>query len=482
MEEGPQIKIRDVLAILKRRFWWIAIPALLGPILGFVASLTVKPVYTSQAFVLVEQQKVPDTFVPSMITDQLETRLMTMKDQILSRSGLEPVIRRLDLYHDDANRVPIDMLVSRLRRSITVTPIRPEGSTTLRGFYVAASADRPQLAQEICAEVLSMFTKESLKARAERAEGTTSFLSSQLAESKRKLDESDAKLAAFKSKYFGRLPVDEQTNLQMMVTLNTQLDAANQAVAQAQQQKAIQQSMIAQQVASQHTSLGGSSAPSDLERELANQQMHLAALKARYTSEFPDVVKTKAEIHSLELQLAAAQKNQPETPAPSATTAAIDTPELAQLRASLKSAEATIRIKQAEQARLENQLGALQARLRSSPMVEEQFKELTRDYETSQQFYKDLLNKKTQAEMVTDLERSTGAERFRTVDPPGLPVSPSSPKKIKFVAGGLAGGLLLGVALAFLLEMKQQFIRTEEDVQKYLGIPTLVAISNLQLK
>lgn len=481
MEDRPQIGIREVLAIVKRRFWWIVIPVFLGPILGWVVSLKIKPVYTSQAFVLVEQQKVPDAFVPSVVTDQLENRLMTMKDQILSRSRLEPIVRRLNLYNEDAKRVPIEVLVSRLRKSITVTPIRPEGSNSLRGFYVAASTDQPRLAQEVCTEVLSMFTTDSLKARAQRAEDTTSFLSGQLAEAKRKLDDSDAKLAAFKSQYFGRLPTDEQSNLQMLATLSTQLEAANQAVAQAQQQKVIQEAMIAQQVSSQQASAGGSNSPSDLERELTSQRARLVALQARYTAEFPDVIKAKAEIQSLEQQLAVARKNRAET-APATAPSVIDTPELAQLRVSLKSAESNIRLRQAEQVRLERQIGSVQARVRSSPMVEEQFKELSRDYEVSQRFYNDLLSKKSQSEMVTDLERSDGAEQFRVVDPPDLPASPSSPKKIKFVAGGLAMGLLLGLALAFWFEMKERFIRTEEDVQLYLGLPTLAGISNLQLK
>ena len=88
--EQSQLGPKEILAIARRRWLWILIPLLLGPVAGYLVSRKITPVYTSQAFVLIEQQKVPDTFVPSMVTDQLETRLLTMQEQILSRPGFRP--------------------------------------------------------------------------------------------------------------------------------------------------------------------------------------------------------------------------------------------------------------------------------------------------------------------------------------------------------------------------------------------------------
>src|SRR5215469_1401922 len=104
--------LQDILGIARRRIWWLIVPIVLGPIAGYLISLQVKPVFTSQAFVLVEQQKVPDAFVPSMVMDQLETRLMTMQDQILSRSRLQPIIEQFGLYKDDQGRASMDELVA----------------------------------------------------------------------------------------------------------------------------------------------------------------------------------------------------------------------------------------------------------------------------------------------------------------------------------------------------------------------------------
>lgn len=478
--EERQLGLKEIVAIARRRLWWIAIPILLGPIAGYLISLKISPVFTSQAFVLVEQQKVPDAFVPSMVTDQLETRLLTMQDQILSRSRLQPLIEQLGLFKVDLGRVSMDELVARLRTQIKVTPIRPDSSNTLRGFYVAVGSDNPATAQQVCARVLSMFMEENLNARSKRAEDTTQFLSGQLEDAKRKLDDNDSKLAAFKTRYLGRLPTDEQSNLQMLSTLSSRLDSVNEAIGQAQQQKVMQSSMLSQQTGYRGGSLAVTSKPSDLQKQISDLQSQLAAFQARYTPEHPEIERTKIQIESLQRQLESSRSVEPEA---NTSPAAVDeTPEMAQLRASIKGIDENIRSKRAEQARLEQQINSFQARIQLSPVVEEQYKGLTRDYESALQFYNELLTKKTQSEMVRDLEQRREGEQFRVMDAPGLPSRPSSPDRQKFALAGLVSGLALGVLLTAILEMKERFIRTESDIQNYIGIPILAVIQNLDMK
>ncbi len=479
--QEPQFNLQEWLAIARRRLWLIVVPLLLGPALGYLGSLQIKPVFSSLAFVLVEQQKVPDAFVPSMVTDQLETRLMTMQDEILSRSRLEPIIKEFGLYKDEKRSLSMDEQVSRLRKNIKVTPIRPDNTNALRGFYVEARATSPRTAQQICERVLSMFMDQNLKARSDRAESTTEFLAGQLQEAKRKLDENDAKLAGFKSKYIGRLPSDEQTNLQMLTSLNTRLDAVNESLSQAQQQRAMQASMLAQQTGPGKVDPTDLGRRGDLERKISELHVQLTALEARYTAEAPDVIKIRTQIQTLQQQL---DKNRKGTAdhEPEAKTTAPESVENAQLRSSLVATDETIRLKKVEQARLEQQTANFQARIQLSPLVEEQYKGLTRDYESALQFYSDLLTKKTQSEMVRDLEQKREGEQFRVMDAPALPTNPSSPNRNKFALAGLIAGIALGAGLAGILEMKERFIRTETDVETHLGIPLLGVIHTLDLK
>ncbi len=477
--EQSQLGLQEILAIARRRWLWIVIPLLLGPVAGYLVSRKITPVFTSQAFVLIEAQKVPDTFVPSMVTDQLETRLLTMQEQILSRTRLQALIEQFGLYQSDVRRVSMDELVARLKKDIKVTPIRPDSSNTLRGFYVAVDSDSPGTAQKVCSQVLSMFMDENLKARSQRAEDTTQFLTGQLEDAKQKLDENDSKLAEFKTRYLGRLPTDEQSNLQMLSTLSTRLDSVNEAISQAQQQKVTQGSLLAQRVGASGNAHLPAGKVSDLEKQIADLRAQLATLESQYTPEHPDVLALKSHIASLQDQLRSARTSAPQA-APAVNEQVSDDTETAQLRAAVRALDETIKIKRAEQVRLEQEIASFQSRVQLSPMVEEQYKGLTRDYESSLQFYNDLLTKKTQSEMIRDLEQRREGEQFRVMDAPEFPTKPSWPNRQKFALGGLMAGFALGGALAAMFEFKERLIRTERDIQTHLGLPVFTVIPNLE--
>jgi polysaccharide chain length determinant protein (PEP-CTERM system associated) len=418
-----------------------------------------------------------------VVTDDLVQRLTTMQEQILSRTRLQPIIEKFGLYKQGPGKAHMEDLVERLRGSIDITPIRAMPGTRtgdLPGFYISFTSENARLAQQVCAEITSMFIEENLRAREQRSQGTTDFLANQLAEAKRKLDETDAKLAAFKSRYFGSLPGQEQTNISIMAGLNSQLDAVTQALGRAQQDKAYAESMLTQQLAAREASPEPTTgpAPNVLEVQLANLQNVLVVAQARYTADHPDIIKLKNDIEELKRKIEAARAEAGTQPASEGEKPKTrpETPQIQQLRAQLRQLEQTIRERTADQARLQQQIGVVQSRLSLSPGVEQQFKELTRDYQTALTFYNDLLAKESQSKMATNLERRQQGEQFRVMDPANLPASPSFPNRPLFAATGLGIGLALGVGLTLLLEMKDKSLRTENDVKFYLQLPTMALI------
>ena len=125
---------------------------------------------------------------------------------------------------------------------------------------------------------------------------------------------------------------------------------------------------------------------------------------------------------------------------------------------------------------LRQQIGLYQSRVQLSPRVEEEYKQLTRDYTTAQKFYDDILQKKTQSEMATNLERRQQGEQFRVIDPPNLPETQTYPKRWQFAAFGVLGGLGFGLAAVVILEFRDRVVRTERDVQHYLQLPALALV------
>ena len=477
---------QDYIAMLRRRWVPILILTLIGPPIAYGVSRILPDRYKSQTLVLVEQQAVPSDFVKPVDTSDISQRLASMQQQILSRSRLEPIIRQFGLYSAEINRAPMEALVAKLQKAIEVTPILPMAETrasNLPGFYVNVTLNNPRTAQEVCTTITSMFIEENLHDRQQHSEDTTQFLAQQLMDAKAKLDDQDAKLAAFQSRNINSLPDEGKTNLNLLTGLTSQLDAATQALARAQQDKSFAESMLTQQVATWQASQGGSN-PETLEQQLTAMQTDLAKLEARYTEDHPDVIKAKNDIAALKKKIADSEAQKvPDSDKNLKPT--VEPQQIAQLRAQIHNYDQVIAERSHEQDQIKQQIKVFQDRIQSSPAIEQEYKALTRDYQTALEFYNDLLKKRDQSAMASDLERRQEGEQFRVLDPANLPDQPSFPNRPLFAAGGFAGGLALGLGLAFVLEMRDTSLRTERDIEFSLHLPVLAlipAIEPLSLK
>jgi polysaccharide chain length determinant protein (PEP-CTERM system associated) len=476
-----ELTVQDYIAMLHRRWIPIVLFALVGPPLAYGVSRILPDRYKSQTLVLVEQQTVPSDFVKPVDTSSINQRLASMQQQILSRSRLEPIIHQFGLYPKDIDNKPMEVLVAKLQKAIEVTPIQPmEGSGTrdLPGFYVNVTLDNARIAQEVCTTITSMFIDENLQDRQQHGEVTTQFLDQQLADAKAKLDDQNAKLAAFESRNLNTLPDEEKTNLGLLTGLTSQLDSTNQALARAQQDKSFAESMLAQQVAAWQAS-EGSGSPETLEQQLTALQADLARLEARYTEDHPDVIKAKNDIAALKKKIADSETEKP-ADSEKAPKSTVEPQQVAQLRAQVHNFDQVIAERTREQDQIKQQIKVLQDRIQSSPAVEQEYKSLTRDNQTALEFYNDLLKKRDQSAMASDLERRQQGEQFRVLDPANLPDQPSFPNRPLFTAAGFAGGLGLGLGLAFLMEMRDTSLRTERDVEFSLHLPVIALIPEIE--
>jgi polysaccharide chain length determinant protein (PEP-CTERM system associated) len=482
MVRNGEIGLEHVKRTL-RWYWWI-LPlstVLLGGA-GLGAAVLLPKRFTSQTMVLVEQPTVGPDYVKPVVTEDLNHRLASMKEQILSRTRLQPVIEKFDLYAADRGHLHIEDLVERLRTAVEIKPLEPTPGTQSRqlpGFYVDVTFENPLIAQQVCTEITSMFLEQNARERKQQANETTSFLSKQLAEAQKNLAEQDAKLAQFKRQYLGSLPEEEQTNLSILTGMNSQLEANIQALSRAQQDKAFNESLLGQQEANWKASQAGQS-PESAEQQLSVLRDQLTGLESRYTAEHPDVVKLKRQMEELKKRIAEAGKK--DSPANGATPATGgEPPQIQQLRAKLRQDEINIADLMLRQGQIQDQIRQLQSRIQASPMVEQQLKELTRSYQTAQDFYNDLLKKRQNAGVAGDLESQQESEQFRVYDPPSLPDKPSFPKKTYFAGGGLGGGLALGLTILYLIAIGDKAMHTERDVEIALKLPVIALVPLLEV-
>src|SRR5271154_2382734 len=399
------LTLQDYGGILKRRWWIIALPAIVLPIIGFFyVTYFVQPEYISQTLVLVEQQKVPESYVKAVVTEDLNARLATMKEQILSRSRLQPIIERFNLFAN--GKMSMDDRIDMMRKNIGIAPIQSEIARTngLPGFYIRFKANDARTAQLVCGEIQSLFVSENLSDRTAAAAGTTDFLKGQLADAKAKLDEQDARLAKFQQTYVGKLPGAEASNINMLTTLNTQLDAATQAIARLEQNKSYAESLMSIQQQNQPTATGEHGAVGVQAQQLELQQLQAqeADLTSRYTDDYPDVVSVRRKIAELREKIAQAPPSSATPPPLSTTPKPTDPVNVQQFRLQLRAMDQEIAQKKRDQASIQGQLHIYQERVSSSPEVEEEYKAITRDNATAQDFYAGLLKKMNDSKMATD--------------------------------------------------------------------------------
>jgi hypothetical protein len=162
-----ELTMEDYAGILKRRFWLISGSTVLVLGISVGISFILPPQYVSQTLVLIEQQKVPEDYVKPVVDEDLGARLASMKEQILSRSRIQPIIERFDLYA--GNKATMDDRIDMTRKAIGINPIRSEQSHGMPGFFISFKAKDAHTAQQVCGEITSLFVSANLNARQESA-------------------------------------------------------------------------------------------------------------------------------------------------------------------------------------------------------------------------------------------------------------------------------------------------------------------------
>ena len=484
--EGPDLQ--RYLAVVRRRHVQFLIPLFLGWLVVWGVSWVMPVRYRSGTLILVEQPSMPKNYVEPNVSEDLQQRLASIQQQILSRTRLLLIIDKLHLYSGGHSQISSDEKVELMRKDIEIELVRTSEAAPITAFRIYYSAHDSHLAQQVTSELTDLFINENLKVRQQQSQDTTTFIQSQLENARATLAEQEAKVREFEGAHVGELPSQQASNLQILSGLQSQLQNEQSTLNTAKQQRVYLQSLIEQYRSLHVTSRTADGSPTGLaaiDQELDRLRAKLADLSTHYTDQYPAVENLKRQIAKTEKMrddLIAKSKAPGESGRQVADVAAGDASQGStplQLQSQLQANQAEVTNREQAIAELKAKVNGYQGRLNGEPAREQQLADLTRGYDQSKANYGDLLKKKNESEMATSMEQMQQGERFTMLDPPSLPAKPDFPNRLKFCGIGLGVGLALGLILVGSLEAMDDRLDSEKEIKILLPVSVISEIPEI---
>jgi len=461
---GDPLQIaREYWATVVHFKWWILLGALAITLTAFTYIARMPDSYKATTTILVDPQKIPEKFVASTISVDLQQRLTTISQTVMSTTRLQEIIEQLNLYPEMRKTAPMEQVIDSMRKDIIIEVKQGAGISTFSISYQSKSKD---LVAPVANQLAARFIDWNLAIRTGEVSKTKIFLTEQLEKSKQTLEEQELKLREFKMAHVGEIPEQQATNMQMLSQLNAQLQADSDALNRYEMQRTM---LLRGEPTGTVTGPHPITERGRLEAERHQLEEKLADLRRKYTADFPDTVEASQRLERVKEQL----RSLPRDPDPGTDTGkgAGDNVQLMVINREMKRLND-------DQQRLEQQIHMYRARVEASPLREQQMTELTRNYEVSKAEYQSLLDKTHSAEMAADLESNQQAERFTILDPARTPERPFKPNRGAMMLGSLFGALAVGITLAVGVDMLNPTVKSEAEIKEMVpaSVPLLVAI------
>lgn len=480
MLPGKKYTPEEIVRLLLRRWWLVLLPLAVGTAAGVLAYKWLPVHYRSETLIMVVPQRIPESYVRSTVTGAVEDRLPSINEQIMSRSRLERIISDFDLYAKQRSDGIMEDVVRRMRSDIQV---RLEGKESFRVSYISPD---PRIAQKVTERLASLYIEENLRDRENFADSTNKFLESQLQDAKQRLIEKEKKLEEYRRRYAGQLPSQLASNLQSVQSAQMQVQSLGESMNRARERRLLIERQIADaQMLPLEVVLPGQAmplpeaAPIPASQQLDAARSRLDVFKLRYTQDHPDVLALEQTIRDLQARVEEEAKRPPEPasekPAPPSEVARQK--RLRDLQAELQIIDRQLAANQEEDSRLKKTIADYHAKIEAVPTRESELVELTRDYSSLQETYSSLLLKREDSKLAANLERRQIGEQFRILDPASLPERPYNQRqRLGALAGGILGGLGLGLLVVGFLEYRDSSFKSEDDVFRVLSLPVLALI------
>jgi polysaccharide chain length determinant protein (PEP-CTERM system associated) len=469
--EQNGMTVNDFLDIIRRRKHSIIWPALGIFLVAVLVAFLIPPTYRSTSTILIEDQEIPREYVMAIVSSYAEQRLQSINQRIMSSSRLLDVIKQFNLYPELRERWTMEEIIAKMRKDIKLETISADVADRRTGrraaatiaFSISYDGRRPEVVQQVANALASLYLSENLKVVEQQTAGASKFIEEEMNRVQASLAVLDGKMSAFKSRNLNTLPELVQLNLQNLDRIDRDIVQLNDQLRTLKEKQEALQSQLA--------SIPKDAANPDKDY-LKELRARLVNLQTRYSNDYPDVIKTKAEIAKLERRLEVAEQQSSPVGQP-------DNPAYIQLSTQLTGIRSEIDYVKRQLTDTQQKRDAYQQRVVASPRVEEHYKALLTERNNTQLKYDDLMKKHMEAKVASGLERGQMGERFTLIDAARLPEKPVKPNIPAILIIGFILGIGAGVGTASLREYNDQSVRSAEDLEEATSMVVLAGIPEI---
>ena len=489
--EFRQRKPSEYLRILRRRKWLVILPVIAVTTAVAWVVYRLPNVYESSTLIVVRPSTLPTGVVPSTNEDSLTRQLASITKIVTSRSSLEPLVEKYDIYRAERSRgEAMEGVIATMRDDIKVE-VNTSRNDITNGFNIAFRYRDPKLAQAITAELASRYISEQANDQVHSTAAAKAFIDNQVKQAQETLAQVDKQRVEFMSSNVGNLPSEATGLFNQLAGLREEQKALIGEVGRLQDRRAAQANqliLIEQQTvqviddaATTLTDPKTTLAWSQLVSRKAALEGELTRLRQEFKEKHPDVIAKQKEVdqvkEEMDQQIAEwkdkiEEKKKKLGERPNMTAG--------QVKEEIKLIEGEIRRQQKLLGENEKHITEIIARINSVPGVEVALSAIERDYETKKSALDQLLLQQQRISLGADAASQQQGEGIEVIDPANLPGAPVAPKRLLLSSLGLAVGLGLGLLAVGIFEGPRLLtIQNSEDARHYTGLPVLLSVPEL---
>ena len=489
------------ITILRRRalIAAIAFTTVIAAAIAFAVYLP--DLYRSSAIVTIERP-LPDGVIRTSVSNELESRLYQIRQEVLSRERLTGLIKRFDLYPELRRKAGFEDVLNQARDDIDWEANGPEqvsGRTKTVAFTLTYTGTEQHNVADVTNAIARFFVEHNSAIRAGEARRTVQLLEEQMKAAKQQVDIQDARMRDFTLRNQAQLPQAAGVAMAQYQSLADELrrnrdDQRRNADAREKLLEGLEDASNVAAAAKGVIAADGQDIPLSKELAEANERLGQArkdlaeAERKGFTGNHPDITGAQSRINAAEKDVqeqrardlaAYKAKQNADAQRQAVNSSPQNLAALPRSKRSIKDFDDELARLKSEEQLLQQRVAVLQQRFDSTPGVQEGYMQVQREYSFAKENYDVLARKFDEARLAESVEAGHQGENFRILDTAVPPEGPSAPNRLRLVLMGL---LLALAAMAGAVVLAEQFdtsFHNVDEVREFTGVPVLATIPQI---